>query len=228
VLTTGMGETTSDYLVHRIAPAAAVGLGAIGFVAALLWQLSAHRYLPWRYWSAVVMVSVFGTMAADVLHVGLGIAYPVSTIFFVVALAAIFATWHRTEGTLSVHGIVTARRELFYWAAVLGTFALGTALSDMTAMTLHLGWFASGVMFAGAIGLPALAHWRFRADPILTFWTAYVLTRPLGASFADWFGLPHSRKGLGWGTGPVSIALFALIVGIVGYLAVTHADEPAL
>lgn len=224
VLTTGMGETTSDFLAHRIDPVIAVGLTGVGLAVSLVVQLVVRRYLAWVYWLAVVMVSVFGTMAADVLHVGLGVPYLMSTIVFAVGLAAIFAVWYLTERTLSIHSIRTRRREMFYWLAVLTTFALGTAAGDMTATTLHLGYFASGVLFAAAIAAPALAHWRFGLNPILAFWTAYVLTRPLGASFADWMGVSHARGGLDWGTGPVSAVAAVLIIILVGFLAVRRSD----
>ena len=224
VLTTGMGETTSDFLVHRISPMIAVALGALGLALALALQLALRRYVAWAYWFAVVMVSVFGTMAADVVHIGLGIPYLVSTVFFVVALAVIFALWYASERTLSVHSIHTRRREIFYWATVLATFALGTAAGDMTAVTLHLGYLASGIMFAILMAIPAVAHWRLGLGPVPAFWLAYVVTRPLGASFADWAGVSRARGGLDLGTGTVSLALTVVIVGLVGYLAVTRKD----
>ena len=224
VLTTGMGETTSDYLVHRLDPVIAVGLGGVGLVAALTLQFSARRYVAWIYWLAGVMVSVFGTMAADVLHIGLGIPYVVSTVFFTIALAVIFACWYVAEGTLSIHSIYTRRREAFYWATVLATFALGTAAGDMTAATMGLGYFTSGVLFAVVITVPAVAYWRSALNPVLAFWFAYIVTRPVGASFADWMGVSPQRSGLGWGTGPVSLALTFLIIGLVGYLTVTRVD----
>src|SRR5450631_3137420 len=195
-LTTGMGESSSDYLVHRLPPILAVALGAIALAIALAIQFAAPRYVPWTYWLAVAIIGVFGTMAADVLHVGLGVPYLVSTSFFAVALAAFFGAWYRSEKTLSIHSIHTRRRELFYWAAVMATFALGTAAGDMTAVTLHLGYLASGMMFAVVIAIPALAYWRFGMNAILAFWFAYIATRPLGASFADWMGVSHVRGGL--------------------------------
>jgi len=231
VLTTGMGETTSDFLVHRLGPPPAVLIGAAAFSAALWLQLRAGRYSAWIYWLAVAMVGVFGTMAADVLHVGLGIPYVVSTTFYAIVLTAVFVTWQRSELTLSIHSILTRRRELFYWAAVLATFALGTAAGDMTARTLGLGYLGSGVMFAALIAVPAVAYWRFGMNAILAFWFAYIVTRPLGASFADWLAVPHSRGGLGFGYGPVSLVLAVLIVGFVAYLASSRIDvarvEPA-
>ncbi|HEY0541713.1 MAG TPA: hypothetical protein VGD53_25320 [Actinoallomurus sp.] len=224
VLTTGMGETTSDYLAHRLGPIVAVGLAGVVLAAALALQLSVRRYVAWIYWSAVVMVSVFGTMAADVLHVGLGVPYVVSTAFFVVALAAIFALWYVREKTLSIHSIFTWRREVFYWATVMATFALGTAAGDMTAVSIHLGYLTSGVMFAVLMAVPALAYWRLGLNPVFAFWFAYVVTRPLGASFADWLGVSRARGGLALGTGPVSLALTVVILGFVGYLAMSRKD----
>ena len=166
------------------------------------------------------MVGVFGTMAADVLHVGLGVPYVVSTSFFAVALAVIFVLWWAIERTLSIHSIYTRRREVFYWAAVMTTFALGTAAGDMTAITLHLGYLSAALMFAVLIAVPAVAHWRFGMNAILAFWLAYIATRPLGASFADWMGVSHARGGLDLGAGPVSVALAMLIVGFVVYLSI--------
>jgi uncharacterized membrane-anchored protein len=224
LLTTGMGETTSDFLVRQIDPMFAVALGGIGLVVALVLQLLVRRYIPGIYWLAVVMVAIFGTMAADVLHVGLGIPYPVSTAFFIVALAVIFVVWYLSEKTLSIHSIYTRRRELFYWATVLATFALGTAVGDMSASTLGLGYLASGLLFAALIAIPALGYWLFGLNEILAFWFAYIVTRPLGASFADWMGRPSNLGGLGLGTGEVSLGLAILIVVLVGYLTVTRKD----
>ncbi|MEY9962021.1 putative membrane-anchored protein [Streptacidiphilus sp. MAP12-16] len=224
ILTTGMGETTSDYLAHVLDPMIAVGIGGVALAASLALQFSVGRYVAWIYWTAVVMVSVFGTMAADVLHVGLGIPYAVSTPFFTVVLAVILVAWYASERTLSIHSIHTRRREAFYWATVMATFALGTAAGDMTAVTLHLGYFSSGVMFAALFAVPALAFWLFRLNGIFAFWFAYIVTRPFGASFADWMGVSHVRGGLAWGTGPVSLALAGVIAGFVGFLAVTRKD----
>lgn len=226
VLTTGMGETASDYLAHTLAPTVAVALGGLGFVAALTLQFRARRYVAWVYWLAVAMVSVFGTMAADVLHVGLGIPYAVSTCFYLVVLAAIFTIWYRVEGTLSIRSVRTRRREVFYWSAVLATFALGTAAGDLTAVTFHLGYLASGVMFAMVIVVPAIGHQWMRLNPILGFWFAYVLTRPLGASFADWAAVPHSRGGLDLGHGRVTIVMTLAIAAMVAYLAARQ-PQPA-
>jgi uncharacterized membrane-anchored protein len=223
-LSTAMGESTSDYLVHAMPPVLAVGLGFIGFVIALALQFSVRRYLAWTYWFAVLMVGVFGTMAADVLHVGFGVPYFASSALYAVALAAVFVTWQRTEQTLSIHTVDTARREAFYWAAVVATFAMGTAVGDMTAVTFHLGYFFSLVLFAGIITIPAIGYRWFSWNPILSFWFAYVVTRPLGASFADWVGKPVSLSGLGWGNGRVSLVLTLVIACLVAFLAVTRKD----
>jgi uncharacterized membrane-anchored protein len=225
-LTTAMGESTSDFLVHAMVPQIAVVLGGIAFAVALYLQLSKDRYVPWAYWLAVAMVGVFGTMCADVLHVGFGIPYIASTIFFAIALFVVFRTWYRSEGTLSIHSIRTPRRELFYWAAVLATFALGTAAGDFTAVTLGLGYFASALLFAIVIAIPAIGYFRFGMNSILAFWFAYVVTRPLGASIADWLGKSSASGGLGLGTGPVSLVLAAAIAGFVAYLSATGRDTP--
>jgi uncharacterized membrane-anchored protein len=229
LLTTAMGEATSDYMVRTINPMIAVLFGALGFAVAIAFQFRAKRYNAWIYWLAVVMVAVFGTMAADVLHIKFHVRYAESTAFFAVVLAVIFILWYRSEGTLSIHSIRTPRRELFYWATVLATFALGTATGDMTARTLNLGYLSSGILFTVAIAVPAVAHWKFRMNPILAFWIAYVLTRPVGASFADWVAFPRSVGGLNAGHGAVALVLTFMIVCFVAYMAVTRLDveEPS-
>ena len=227
VLTTGMGETTSDFLVTHMEPALAVVLAGIALAVGLLLQFRARRYVAWVYWLAVVMVSVFGTMAADVVHIGLGVPYLISTAGFGVALTAVFVLWRSSEKTLSIHSITTRRREVFYWATVMGTFALGTAAGDLTARTLGLGYLASGALFAVLIAVPAVAHWRFGLNATAAFWWAYVVTRPLGASFADWTALPPGRGGLGLGTGPVSVALSIAILGCVLYLGIRRRETSA-
>jgi uncharacterized membrane-anchored protein len=220
VLTTGMGETTSDFIVHQIEPAVALGVGAVGLVASLVLQFAVRRYIPWIYWLAVVMVSVFGTMAADAVHVVLGVPYLVSAVFFLVALSVVFLLWYRSEKTLSIHSVDTRRREAFYWTAVLTTFALGTATGDMTAYSLNLGYLASGAVFTAVIAVVGLLYWRGWIGAIPSFWFAYILTRPLGASFADWTAVSFDRGGLGWGTGPVSLGLAACIAALVSYLSI--------
>jgi uncharacterized membrane-anchored protein len=223
LLTTGIGETTSDFLGQTNVAMAGV-LGIAGFVYALRRQLRADSYHAPTYWFAVLMVAVFGTMVADGVRDGAGISYGVTTPLFAVAVAAVFACWYRSEGTLSIHSITTPRRERFYWAAVLGTFALGTAAGDLTALTLHLGFYASILLFAAAIAVPALGWWGFRLNPIVGFWAAYVITRPLGASFADWFGKPVAQTGVGLGDGPVSAVGLLAFAALVAYVAIRRHD----
>jgi uncharacterized membrane-anchored protein len=234
LLTTGIGETASDFMgTHSLVVAGVVGVG--GFFLALWLQLRADRYHPVRYWVTVLMVAVFGTMIADGPHVALGTPYYVDSTIYLVLLVALLGWWRRTEGTLSVHSITTARRERFYWGTVLLTFGLGTALGDTTAENLHLGFAWSIVVFATLMLVP-LGVWAYagRSRPdapasaagaaavsVATFWAAYSLTRPLGASIADWMATKH---GLDWGTGPVTAVGLVLFVLLVGYVAVTHSD----
>jgi uncharacterized membrane-anchored protein len=224
VLTTGMGETTSDYFVHTFDPYLVVVLGAAVLAVTLVWQLYLRRYVAWAYWLTVSMVAVFGTMAAGILHVYLGVPYIVSALIYGLSLTLVFVLWYLSEKTLSVHSIYTRRRELFYWAAVLATFALGTAAGDMTAVTFRLGFFASGILFAVVFAVPGLAYWLLGLNEIVAFWFAYIITRPLGASFADWLAVPASQGGLNLGKGTVSIASWILIIAFVAFLAISHRD----
>src|SRR5260221_7727598 len=227
LLTTAMGESTSDYMVHHLDPIIAVAIGGIGFTIAITLQFWARKYVVWIYWLAVTMVAIFGTMAADVVHIGLGIPYVVSTIFFAIALTIIFIIWYKVEKTLSIHSITNPRRELFYWAAVMATFALGTATGDMTAVTLHLGYLTSGILFAVLFALPLVIYKQFRVSEVFTFWAAYIVTRPFGASFADWFGRTTDLGGIGFGTGQTSVVLTILIILFVGYLTISRKDIKA-
>jgi uncharacterized membrane-anchored protein len=225
ILTTAMGEATSDYFVNRFDPRAAVLCAAAVFALVLWWQLRSPAYNTVTYWSAVVMVSVFGTMCADVVHVEFRVPYLVSGLAFAAVLALVFWVWFRTEGTLSIHSIDTTRRELFYWLCVTVAFALGTAVGDFTAFVAKLGFFSSGLLFTGLIIMPALAFWVRHRDAVLMFWIAYVLTRPLGASYADWMGKPTAVGGLGWGAGNVALTLTGFIVLAVGVLALAEARQ---
>ena len=225
VLSTGVGETSSDFLVKSFDPVVVVVLCAVVFAACFVIQLRAGRYVPWRYWLLVTMVAIFGTMVADVTHIVLDVPYSVSTPAFALAVAAVLFTWWRVEGTLSVHSVTTPRRELFYWATVLATFALGTALGDLTATTLRLGYLGSGIMFAGLIALPGIAY-RLGLGATAAFWWAYILTRPLGASFADWIAVTRDRGGLDLGTLVISaIGVGAIAASVIGMQL--HARERA-
>ena len=218
VLTTGMGEAASDSLAATNRVLAGL-VGILLLAVGLSVQLRARRYRAVPYWTAVAAVAVFGTILADVVHVILGVPYVLSSLFYAVVVGGIFLLWYRVEGTLSIHSIVTTRRELFYWAAVLATFALGTAVGDLVGLSLHLGFLAAGLLFAVAICLPLLG-WRLGWNATLMFWAAYVLTRPLGASFADWLAKKHSiGSGLGYGDGDVALISLALIAILVGYVA---------
>lgn len=217
ILTTAMGEDASDFLVHRLGNSPAVLTGLAVFCISLYLQFKASRFNRWIYWFAVSMVSVFGTMAADVLHIGLGIPHSVSAAAFLVTLIASFYIWKRVEGTISISSITTTRRELFYWATVLATFALGTAAGDMTARTWNWGFVSSGFIFAVLFLLPGLAYKALGLQPVLAFWISYVLTRPFGASFADWFGAPKALGGHGWGYGSPALVLTVMIVIMVRF-----------
>ena len=224
LLTTGAGEAAADGMAHTsLVLAAVVGVG--GFTVAMWRQLTARSYSAPTYWFAVLMVAVLGTMVADGPHLVFGVPYLVMTALYALALAVVLRVWFVTEGTLSIHSITTSRRELFYWLTVLATFALGTAAGDLAAATLGLGFLGSVVLFAVVMLVPLLGWWRFEMNSILAFWFAYVLTRPLGASFADWFGKPPSfGSGLGYGDGPVAVVAIAVIVVLVGYLTVRRPD----
>ncbi len=225
LLTTAMGEAVSDYLVNDVNKYGAVVLGFVLFAIAITWQFRTPAYRTWPYWTAVAMVAVFGTMCADVMHIVLGLPYMVSATFYAVCLTVTFVVWHRTEGTLDIHSIVTRRREVFYWLAVIFTFAMGTALGDLFATTFHLGYLASAFVFTALICVPLVA-WRLGVNPVLTFWVAYVLTRPIGASFADFFGMPKDISGMGYGHGAVSVVTLIAVVASFIYLSRSGIDQP--
>ena len=228
ILTTCGGEAVSDYLAEGnrlVGGVVEVGLMAV----AVVWQFRTRRYTAVAYWFLAYAIAIFGTGVSDALHLFVGIPYAGTTLLWAVVLALVFWLWYRSEGTLSIHSIVTRRREAYYWAVVFATFALGTALGDFTATVLGLGYLASGIMFFLIILIPAVAWWRFGLNPVAAFWFAYVVTRPLGASFADYLGRPHSLSGLGLGSGRVAVVVAVLVAILVGYLAVTRRDiqQPA-
>lgn len=225
LLTTAMGESTSDYLVKHMDPLIAVAIGGLGFSVAIVLQFWAKKYIPWIYWLAVTMVAIFGTMAADVIHIVLGVPYIISTFSFAIALSIIFATWYKIEKTLSIHSITTHRREFFYWLTVITTFALGTAAGDMTAATFGWGYLLSALFFGVLFLLPAIGYKFFKLNSIVAFWFAYIMTRPFGASFADWFGRTPDLGGIGIGTGTTSIILTLLIILCVGYMSISKRNN---
>jgi uncharacterized membrane-anchored protein len=212
-------------LVNQFGKAPAVVAGFFIFLFGLFLQLRRRTYSKWVYWFTVVMVSVFGTMAADVMHLGLGIPYVASTTFFFALLIGIFWVWNRVEGTLSIDSISTGRRELFYWATVVTTFALGTAAGDMTAHSFGWGYLTSGLIFAALFLLPGLAHRFLKFNSVLAFWIAYIFTRPFGASFADYFGAAKAKGGQGYGYGSTALMLTIAIIALVA-LQRGEADKP--
>jgi uncharacterized membrane-anchored protein len=223
LITTGMGEAMSDFLGDKSVPIAAA-IGIFGLAFAIWLQMRQREYRAPIYWFAVMMVAIFGTMAADGIHDGASIPYSVTTPMFGLIMAAIFFFWYRSEGTLSIHSITTRRREGFYWATVLATFALGTAAGDLTATPLNLGYFPSALLFISVILIPAVGWWRFNLNPIVAFWFAYIVTRPIGASFADWLSKPPAITGLNLGDGTVSGLALIVFTALVAYLAITKRD----
>ncbi|QNG38527.1 hypothetical protein F1C76_20010 [Geodermatophilaceae bacterium NBWT11] len=226
ILATTVGETFADFL-------SGLGLGLGGttvvmtvvFLVVLAAQFRARRYVPALYWLTVVLISVVGTLLTDNLTDALGVSLVVSTLAFSVALAATFAAWYAKEGTLSIHSIVTGRREAFYWLAILFTFALGTAAGDLVDERLGLGYWPTALIVAVLIAAVAVTHRVFRADAVLAFWVAYVLTRPLGASLGDGLSQPRADGGLGLGTTVTSLAFLTAILVVVSYLAVSKRDQ---
>jgi uncharacterized membrane-anchored protein len=224
LLTTAMGEAFSDYMVNDVNKYLGVLLGFVVFAVAIFFQLRSKVYSTWLYWTTVSMVAVFGTMCADVLHVVLGLPYTVSFTLYAALLAATFITWYRSERTLDIHSITTRRREVFYWLTVIFTFAMGTAVGDLTAVTLHLGFLSSAFLFLGAICVPLIA-WRLGMNPVAAFWIAYVLTRPAGASFADYFGRPKDISGLGIGNATTSAVLIVMVAAGIWFLKSSGKDQ---
>jgi uncharacterized membrane-anchored protein len=228
ILTTAGGEATSDFLKswgNIRGGATEVGL----FVGGLVLQFGTRRYRALAYWFLAFAIAIFGTGVSDFLHLDVGIPYAGTTLLWAVVLGAIFYLWQRSEGTLSIHSITTRRRECFYWATVFATFALGTALGDFTATALGLGYLASGILFGVVILIPAFARWRLGLNSIAAFWFAYVVTRPLGASFADYISKPQKLSGINFGDGPTAVVFAVAVAVLVLYLAVARPDiQPPL
>jgi uncharacterized membrane-anchored protein len=221
IMSTTVGETGADYLAVHVGLGTAVtgGIMAILLIAALIAQLRSRRYVPWIYWLTVVLVSVVGTQITDALTDGLDVSLYLSTTVFALALAATFAVWYSIERTLSIHTIVTRRRELFYWAAILFTFALGTAAGDLATEALNLG-FKVGVLAFGALIAAIAGAFCLGANAVLTFWLAYILTRPLGASLGDLLSQSQTYGGLGMGTVNTSIIFLVVITVLVTFLSI--------
>lgn len=227
ILATTVGETAADFLDTNL------GLGlsyttlimTVFLVVALFFQFRLRLYVPGIYWLAVVLISVVGTLITDNLTDGFGVSLVITTIGFSAALAATFAAWYWSEKTLSIHTIVTTRRESFYWLTVLFTFALGTAAGDLTAERLAIGYWQSALIFGGLIATVYFLHLRFALNAILAFWVAYVLTRPLGASIGDYLSQPRVDGGRGLGTTVTSAIFLLTILGVVVFLTITKKDR---
>ena len=223
ILTTAGGEATSDYL-KTWGNIRGGGTEVLVFVVGLVLQFGTRRYRALAYWFLAFAIAISGTGISDFLHLDVHIPYAGTTLLWAAVLAAIFWLWQRGEGTLSIHSITTQRREAFYWATVFATFALGTALGDFTATSLDLGYLASGILFGVLILLPALAWRRFGLNSIAAFWMSYVVTRPLGASFADYMSKPRALSGVNFGDGPTAVVFAVAVLVLVLYLAVARPD----
>lgn len=222
-----MGETAADYLaVNMGLGLTATSIIMTGFLAvALFIQFAQQRYVPWSYWTAVVLISVVGTLITDNLVDNFGVRLETTTALFAAALAATFAVWYAMERTLSIHTIYNFRREAWYWLAILFTFALGTSVGDLVAETFNFGYLTTGLLFAAVIAMITVAYYRFGLNAITAFWLAYILTRPLGASFGDLLSQPPENGGLGLGTTLTSLIFLAVIAGIVAYMTMTHDSD---
>ncbi|GLS21852.1 membrane protein [Labrys miyagiensis] len=227
ILSTTVGETAADLLSIRLD----LGLTltswvmSVAFVIALFFQLRAPRYTAPLYWTTVVLISIVGTLISDNLVDGMGISLVTTSMAFGFILAGVFAAWYSSERTLSIHSIVTRRRELFYWAAILFTFAMGTSVGDLLAESMDLGYDQALMVFAAMIGVVAFLRYGIGMNAILSFWLAYILTRPLGASLGDLLAKPVLAGGLGWGTVTTSLVFLAVILFAVSYLAIRKPDE---
>jgi uncharacterized membrane-anchored protein len=225
ILTTAGGEATSDYLALDLGSRFVAGCIEAGIlVIGLVWQFRTRRYKAAAYWFLAYAIAIFGTGVSDALHLFVGIPYAGTTALWAIVLALVFWLWYRSEHTLSIHSIFTTRREIYYWCVVFSTFALGTALGDFTATAAHLGYLASGIMFGVVILIPAVLWRGFRLNAVVAFWFAYVVTRPLGASFADYVSKPHSLSGINFGDGPTALIATILVAVLVSYLAVARND----
>jgi len=227
ILATTIGETAADYLATNL------GFGLTGttwvmaalLVGVLVVQFRAPRYVPAVYWLVVVVLSIVGTLVTDNLTDKYNVALETTTAIFAVALALTFTAWYLVERTLSIHSIYTPRREAFYWLAILFTFALGTASGDLIAERYNVGYWKAALLFGGLIALITIA-WRYwKLNPILAFWMAYILTRPLGASIGDYLSQPKADGGLGLGTTTTSLIFLAAIAVVVAYLTKTKKDQ---
>jgi uncharacterized membrane-anchored protein len=226
ILCTTVGETGADFLNTDLnfgLEGVTLIIGAM-LVVTLIFQFKFRKYIPGIYWLAVVLISIAGTLITDNLSDNLGVPLTISTIVFAVSLSIIFAVWYKKEKTLSIHTIITTKREAFYWLAILFTFALGTAAGDLLAESIDLGYMLSAIIFGAMIAAVALSHFVFKVNAVLAFWLAYILTRPLGASIGDYLSQDLGNGGLGLGTVITSMIFLVTILATVIYLTVTKKD----
>lgn len=222
MMSTTVGETAADFLTYNLHMGLVITTVITGilFLGTLILQLKTKQYVPWVYWSTVVMISVLGTLITDDLVDNFGVALQTTTTVFSLALLVTFVLWFASEKTLSIHSIDTTKRELYYWTAILFTFALGTSAGDQVAESLNVGYALSGMIFGALIGLSALAYYILNANPVLIFWVAYILTRPFGASFGDYLSQPAENGGLALGTTSTSIIFIFVITVLVAYMSI--------
>jgi uncharacterized membrane-anchored protein len=230
ILSTTVGETAADFLNEHFGlglPKTTAIMGAV-LVLALIAQFAMRRYVPAVYWTAVVLISIVGTLFSDNLVDNLGVALSTTTIIFGVALAVAFAVWYAMERSLSIHAITTWRREAFYWVVVLFTFSLGTAAGDLVSESYGIGYWKAILVF-GALIAVVFGAWKARLiGAVPAFWVAYILTRPLGASMGDWTSQTTKHGGLGLGTTGTSVVFLVVILAVVSYLSVTRVDHTEL
>lgn len=223
LLAVTMGETAADYLAVNLGLGltATTAIMVVALVGGMALQFAQKRYVPWAYWQAVVLVSVVGTLVADNLADTFHVPLELTTVLFTAILAASFATWYSMERTLSIHTVVTDRREGFYWTAILFTFALGTSAGDLFAERFEVGYPMTGLVFALVIAAIAAGYYALRMNAILAFWLAYIFTRPLGASLGDWLAQPTEYGGLGFGTTVTSLLFLGAIAAIVLHMGLS-------
>jgi uncharacterized membrane-anchored protein len=229
IMATTVGETAADFLSVDL-KFGLVGTSCIMGTLLLIFlflQIRTRKYVPWVYWATVVLISIVGTLVTDNLVDNFGVTLEAATIAFSIALLAIFIAWYASEKTLSIHTIYTTRRELFYWAAILFTFALGTAAGDLAAEGLQLGYATSALMFGAMIAIVTIAYYFLNANAVAAFWIAYILTRPFGASFGDLLSQPLDKGGLGLGTVGTSLAFLLVISAAICYLTFSRKKVPA-
>ena len=227
MMATTVGETGADFLAFNLKLGLLMTslIMSVFLAMALANQFRLKRYIPLSYWTVVVLLSIVGTLVTDLMVDDWGVTLISATVGFSILLAVVFAAWYASEKSLAMHSIQTAKRETFYWAAIFVTFALGTAAGDFLAEASGLGYFQSALVFGGAIALIAAAHFYAGLNEILAFWLAYILTRPLGASFGDLLSQPTKNGGFGFGTTGTSIIFLTVIALLIGYLTVTRKDQ---